>query len=419
MSNFVFSRRNAGLSQLAAIIVVLLILVSGFTGYLIGTRSSSLAESNSAIITSTSTETTTTTISTTAFQTNATHPTESVTVTGTSYQTTQTVSGNNSISQIILANISTGDFPQDIRVNPNTNRVYVTFWNGSSYLAVIDGSTNKIVDTLPINSNALLVDSSTNIIFVGNEIINGSTNEQIGSIRSNLTFVALDEKDNIAYAYRQYPLGFQNGTTTLYEINGTTFQTIHSENYTGQILGDFTYDANTSTIFATDCTESFACSPSYIVSINGTTLAMKSKLEVDAIFFAAAFDPQTNRVLVAALQNLLLVINGSNDELVAKVPVTAYANEFDGMAIDTATNEIVLSGAPVCSGFAECYENTIYVLSATNYGEFATFVSRNTESGPVYLQFDSANNETYMGFGFSSFVLATKIPQYNTTMLVP
>src|SRR5579872_2726419 len=163
MSNFVFSRRNAGLSQLAAIIVVLLILVSGFTGYLIGTRSSSLAESNSAIITSTSTETTTTTISTTAFQTNATHPTESVTVTGTSYQTTQTVSGNNSISQIILANISTGDFPQDIRVNPNTNRVYVTFWNGSSYLAVIDGSTNKIVDTLPINSNALLVDSSTNI----------------------------------------------------------------------------------------------------------------------------------------------------------------------------------------------------------------------------------------------------------------
>lgn len=416
------SRHEAALGQLPVAIVVVLILVSGFTGYLVGIRGPSELPANSSTIISTSTKTTTTTISAIALQTNTTHVTESETVTSTSYQTTSTltVTANNSISNIALANITTGEYPQQIAMNPNTNRIYVTFWNGTSFLVVIDDTTNKIIATLAIDSNsAPLVDSSTNLIFVGNEIINGSTDKQIGSINSNLTFAALDQNSHIVYAYRQYLVGAMNGATMIYEINGTTFEIINSENYTGQMLGDFVFDSNTRTIFATDCTESFACSPSYIVSINGSTLAMESKLEANTIFFAAAFDPQTNMVLVTALQNLLLVVNGSNGELVAKVPVTAYADELEGITIDTATNEILLSGEPYCSGFVECNSNTIYVLSATNYGEFADFVGNNTESGPVILQFDPANNETYMGFGFSSFVLATKIPQYNTTMLVP
>jgi len=327
---------------------------------------------------------------------------------------------NNSISNIAVANITTGRFPQAVAINPKTDTVYVTFWNGSTFLAVINGKTDRIIDTLTNISNTTpLVNSETNMIFVGNEIINGSTNTISGRIDSNLTFVALDEKRNIAYA-SQTALSGQNGTTTVYKINGTTYDTIGSQNFTGQMLNNFVFDTNASALYATDCTESFACSPSYIVAINASSVALESKLEVDEIFFAIAFNQQTNMVYVTSLQNLLLVINGSNNQLVTKVPVMAYANELYGIAVDPFRNEIFLTGGPYCDGSPQCYPSiTLYVLSSTNYGIFTTFVGSTAQGGPVILQFDPANNETYMAFGFSNFVLAVKIPQYLTGLLLP
>lgn len=414
-------RVTSGLTQLLTVLIVVLILISGFVGYLIGIQSPGLHEppvSTSNALSST--KTITTTIPVVKLMTNTTYTTRSITVTSTSYQTTLTLDVNNSISSIAVANITIGQYPEQIAIDPDTNRIYVTFWNGSSYLAVIDGDTNKIIDILQLSSNsAPLVDSARNLIFVGNEIINGSVDSIVGHINSNYTFVALDEARNIVYADRSFALTGLNGTTILYEINGTTYQTIRSENYTGQILENLVFDNDTSMIFAADCTESFACAPSYVVSINGSSLDIESKLELDMIFFAAAFNPQTNMVYESALQNSLLVINGTDNKLITEIPVTAYSNEIEGITVDPLTNEIMLIGEPDCSGLIGCNSNDLYVLSATNYGLLATFVGTSAESGPAILQFDPANNETYVGFGFSNFVLAVTVPKYNVTMVLP
>lgn len=337
----------------------------------------------------------------------------------TTYDTTITVTKNNSLASIEVANITTGKFPQFMELNPITNTLYVVSWNGSTYLAVINANTDKIVTTIANVTNAApLVDAATNMVYVGRDIINGTTNQVEGRISHDLRFVAVDEMKNVLYAINTTNSG-QNGTTSLFEINGTNNAILISKSYSDQMLGGVVLDTNTSTLFATDCTEIFACTPSYLLAINATNLSVESSLQLNEIFFAITFNAKSDLIYVTALQNNLIVINGTNDQLVTKVPVNAYANEFEGIAVDPALNEIFLSGAPYCSGFPECFSNTLYVLSASNYGVFATFVSNDTFRGPIALQFDPVNNETYMAFGFSSFVLAVKVPQYHATFLVP
>ena len=414
---------HSSISQTLAVVVIVLIVVSGLVGYLLG-GVSLLGSSTATTSSSTIGNSQSTTITQFQLVTSTIYLSRSTTtVTSTSYQytTTLTTDQSNSLSDIEVANITTGEFPQQIAVNPVTNTVYATFWNGSTYLAVIDGSTNKIVTTLSNVSNSFpIVDSSTNRIYIGNQIIDGATNKILGSINSNLTFVALDQNDDILYADRQVALNGLNGTTILYEINGTTDSVIASQNFTGAMLGGFVFDEELRMLYAVECTNSFACSPSFVVAINGTDLSLDSKLQLNTIFFATTIDQETNTIYVTGLQDSLFVINGTNDELIATIPVMAYADEFQGIAVDPQAQEIFITGSPYCNnGFEECNSNVLYVLSSVNYGIFATFVSNSTESGPIYLQFNPANNETYMAFGFSNSILAVKVPVYWTGMLVP
>jgi len=333
---------------------------------------------------------------------------------------TLTAEENNSLSNIVLANITTGNFPQSLAVDPKTDRVYVTYWNGTTYLAVIDGSTNRLIDTISnvssLGDAPLLVDPQTNLIFISNEIINGSTDQVVAHIDSNLTFVALDVKDNLAYATQMLP--GPNRSTIVFKINPFTDGVVGSQVYSGQLLEDFVFDENSSILYTTDCTGFFECYPSYVLGINGSSLALDSNVSAGFVFFNMAWNPQSNMIYVTSLQNLLIVINGTNGQLITQIPITAYANELFGIAVDPSANEFFLAGNPNCSGLIECGDIVLYVLSGFNYGFFATFAGGNSE-GPIILQFDPANNETYMAFESSSYLLALKIPQYNLSVLLP
>ncbi len=80
--------------------------------------------------------------------------------------------------------------------------------------------------------------------------------------------------------------------------------------------------------------------------------------------------------------------------------------------------EIFLMGVPNCDDLTGCHLTTLYVLSSTNYGLFTTFVtSANGGGSQLSMQFDPANNETYIAFG--NYVLAVKVPAYHITYLLP
>jgi YVTN family beta-propeller protein len=99
----------------------------------------------------------------------------------------------------IVGSLPTGPGPKAVAVNPRTNRVYVTEQTGTDSgeaVAVIDGSTRKLLATVPIgaydkftdNPFGLVVDATTNRVYASNPLegtvstLDGRTNTIIRSV---------------------------------------------------------------------------------------------------------------------------------------------------------------------------------------------------------------------------------------------
>ena len=397
--------------------IIILIIVAGLAGYVIG----------SSQHTSVSTLPLHTTTTQTVFTNSCVPPTCSST---TETITRSVLNSNNSISNIIADNMTVGPFPGRTGVNPVTDMVYIPYYNKqNSSIAVIDGRTNKVVATianLQIPGTFLLVNSRTNMLYIGNLVINGSTNKVSASIESYMTFVALDESANLLFAVADNSSS-SGLSSRLYEINGTTNGVINSQTLAGyaQIgngaVGEVALDNITHTIYLPVCTVGFSCSPTYVYALYESGLEVVAKIPINQFaVFAIVVDDQTNMIFVTASQNLLIVINGTTNQIVGSVPISAYANQLRNMEIDPSMNELFITGSPNCQDILpDCGVGTLYVISTQNYGLLAFFSTGKSGSEPIYLAFNPANNETYMSFSYSDYVLAVKVPQFQISILVP
>ena len=108
----------------------------------------------------------------------------------------------NGITNKLITNIALDSEPKSISVNQNNNRIYVVGQTSDSYpglLSVIDGSTNKVINILPLffSPKYLSVNPKTNMVYVASNnsdyfstnnyndtllIINGATNKPIDTI---------------------------------------------------------------------------------------------------------------------------------------------------------------------------------------------------------------------------------------------
>jgi YVTN family beta-propeller protein len=394
------------------VLLVAIILVTALGGYLIGARNSRVPTPNL---------TTTTSITTiSAVQVSTKVVTQSVTVAGTSFKTGVTTV-NNSISNFVASKIALPKYPLEIAINPKNNLVYVVDWYVNSSLYVINGSTNKIIATVPLNFTSAykpIVNPVTSNVYVGNLVLNGSTNAVVSEIPRNMTFVGVDESDNLVYAAsNRFAV---SNATTLFEINGPDNSVLTAMKYSGYLLGEaMVVNPDTHTIYSVACLAIPSCPPDNIVAINDSTLQIFANIPVESPVISLSLDRAANMIYATALQNLLIVINGSSNKEAQTIPVTPFANELYGLAVDSADQLIFATGAPICTGFSGCDVNSLYVISAVNYGLFVTLQTNGTLSGPVYLAFNPANNETYMSFEYSSYVLAVKVPHYGITVIFP
>ena len=331
-------------------------------------------------------------------------------------------SQNASLSSLVVANVTLGGFPDTIGVNTQTGLVYVENSFNATSLAVINGSTDSLVTTIPLGQATQatpIVNPDTNTVYIGNVIINGSTNTVSKYVNASWAFVGADPISNVVYAMNTTDFS-GNGTTTIYRMNGTNNQMMNSVSFAGRPeAGDnpLAMNPQTGILYLAVCTIYCGFLEQYIVGVGPTSsgLGVVSRIPLDKLVFNIAVNPVTNMIYVTALQNLLIAINGTTNQIVVELPITAYSNELRGITVDPAGNEIFLSGSPDCQALSFCGVNTLYVISGHNYGLFATFTTAN----PFLLQFDSANNQTYALSYFSNFVAALKIPRYNETFVFP
>ena len=90
-----------------------------------------------------------------------------------------------------LSNISVGNSPVGIAVNPSSNWIYVANIN-SGTVSVMDGITNKVTDTITVGKApyGVAVNPVTNKVYVTNiqsnsiSVIDGKTNKVTGTYNS-------------------------------------------------------------------------------------------------------------------------------------------------------------------------------------------------------------------------------------------
>ena len=408
------------IGQTIALLLIIVIIVAALGGYLAGSIGTQPPASTSPI--QPSTVTTTSTVfqntTTTAYQNQQAG---SATVTWTQYQT-NVVDQNDSLSGLLVSNLTLGGFPDSIGINEKTNTVYVEYATNTTSLAVINGNTDSLRATIPLGGltqSTPIVNSNTNSVYIGNVVINGTTNKVIQYFNQSMTFIAANPILNAVYAMNSTFNG-KNGTTTIFEINGNTNSISSSISFTGvPQAGDnsIAMNENTGVIYLTVCTTYCGFSEQYLIGVGTTSSGMQivSQIPLNELVFNIAVNSKTNMIYLTALQNLLVVINGTSEQIAEQIPITAYANELRGISVDPSGNEIFLAGGPDCQGFSSCGASILYVVSSQNYGTFATFDA----SSPFILQFDPVNNQTYILYYFSHFVAAVSIPHYTATFLIP
>jgi DNA-binding beta-propeller fold protein YncE len=100
-----------------------------------------------------------------------------------------------------------------LAVNPETNRVYVT-WSGNSTLHMFDGNTHEFIKTVKPSSfsERVIVNSYTGYVYVGNVVLDGETLAEVFSDYEGY-LETVDPVNNLLYTVDYHNLYVLNGTT--------------------------------------------------------------------------------------------------------------------------------------------------------------------------------------------------------------
>ena len=216
-----------------------------------------------------------------------------------------------------------------IATNPTNGRVYTAGCNFSQTpvscgVTVIDGRTDTVVTTIPIDTpspniglQGIAVNSATNRIYVADDnnfkvhVINGSTNTfvaHIGINRQQFLGLAADPKTNqILAAVDGDEMAIINGSTN-------AIMRIKVGNFNANVA------VNPSTSRAYVTNETFA--PSTVGVVNLHTLKVAANVPTGNNLFGVCVDPYSNLIFVTNKgDNTVAVVDGTTDVKTGSVTV--------------------------------------------------------------------------------------------------
>jgi len=373
-------RRRLALGRstlLALVVVVLLVVVAGvFALTLSGAKSSSTFTSRSSVSTTTSTRTAT---ACTADQCAGTTPptgynlSQPIGVTydaanGNVYVTnnfTNSVSVINVASDKLVATVPVGFAPAQSAVDPVNGYVYVTN-NDSGTVTVIDGASSTVVTTVQTDGlypDGIAFDPANDCMYVA-EHGNGEGNDAIAVV--NATSNTLEH--NIA---------------SLHSPSGVAYDPIDGEVYVTTGI-------------------------SSVEVVDPATNTIAGQITVGQGPSGIALDPANGYLYVAnSISGTVSVINGSSNEVIATVNVSASVVSVPYLVAYDPANGYVMVGNDYSSG--------VNVINGTA-NKLLTTVSTGFQSEPAGLAFDPVNGEMYV-VGHASYAVVGISPSLATGYL--
>ncbi len=261
------------------------------------------------------------------------------------------VSSSLSFAQTVIDTIKISN-ASDIAINPETNRIYVA-GNDSlrfkSFVSVIDGDTNEIIETIDIDGRSSLdisINTLSNTIYVSNThilstlrpfdsvnfitIIDGDTNDIIdiiGLSKIDPRGIILNQKTNKIYIPGAKELNVKK--MVIYVIDGETNEVIQTIDLQEGNIGYAAINQETNRIYVEEFLHDRSGDRKVnIAVIDGETDTLIDTIELgDITIGRLAVNEVTNKIYLAEIKNFL---SENINDLMSVINV-----------IDGATNEVI------------------------------------------------------------------------------
>jgi YVTN family beta-propeller protein/VCBS repeat-containing protein len=293
--------------------------------------------------------------------------------------------------------LAVGAAPWGVDVNPTTNRIYVSNFNGSS-VSVIDGATDTIIATIPVGAypKGLAVNSVTNRIYVPHNgtasdgttvtVIDGGTNTVIAVIPGfqGPRYIAVNEATNTVYVTN-------GGGSSVAVIDGATNTVTGSMSVAGLPTG-VAVNPVTDRVYVAYGT--YGAFPGTLAVYNGTTSALVATIPVGQSPWSVAVNAVTNKVYVSNFYNTntISVIDGATNTVSATVATLAFPSD---VGVDPLTNRIYV---------AEWGADSVAVLDGATNTVVARVSTGSPSNGALDVGVNPANGRIYVAANATSAV---------------
>jgi len=295
--------------------------------------------------------------------------------------------------------------PQGVAVNAKMNRVYVANWQSSS-LTVIDGSTDKIIASIPVvqRPDGVAVNPTTNQTYVASYNSRGIS--VIDDAKNTLDYT-IDAPAGLAIAVNPV-------TNRIYIANTTAVTVIDAS--TG-----LSVDAVTVGFLPTGIAVNSVTNRIYVGSegtdnvsvIDGSTDTVMATIQVTNFPTSIAVDvnPKTNMIYAALLNGPVLVIDGATNTIVANITVQGTLNT---LTVNPTLNEVYVSDQRSYYGGPPPTDELVIINATSNsqianvtVGAVPSGIGVDQISGRVYV--DNENSDTMSVIDTSTLTLVDTI----------
>jgi YVTN family beta-propeller protein len=255
-----------------------------------------------------------------------------------------------STAQTVVANIPVSGSPQGVAVNPGNNRIYAGLMETSGYsVAVIDGATNSVIDTVSLTTGASVaaVNVATARVYVAgctyNEIpVTCGVSVLDGNTNAVITTISIDASNGIGLE----GIAVNPVTNRIYVADATNFMVDVIDGLSNKIVASVSFGRQQPLGLAVDfgLNEIIATiNGNQIAVISGATNSIVGRVTVGSFNANSAVNSFTSYAYVTNedfAPSTVGVVNLRNGAVVANVPT---GNNPFGVAVDFFSNIIFVT----------------------------------------------------------------------------
>jgi YVTN family beta-propeller protein len=239
----------------------------------------------------------------------------------------------------VVATVTVGSLPEDVAVNADANRIYVTVSGQDAALSVVDGSTDQVVDEVAFGYPpwAVALNPLTGRLYVS--FAGGHGHEDFIEVIDEATKQTVD---TVSVGSWPMDMAVNTATDRAYVLNHADATVMVIEGATNQVVATVEVAFLPRRVAVDQTTNRvYVRSQDALSVIDGATNQVVDSIALDKSGGGLDLNSETGRIYVTnTFDNSVSVIDSASKAVVATVPV---GTEPDMLAVNPTTNHIIVT----------------------------------------------------------------------------